>query len=262
MAQRWCDLLFAHWPVAAARLRPLVPAELDLDLCDGRGWVGVVPFRMEGVRFRGLPPLPGLGAFPELNVRTYVAHRGRPGVWFFSLDAASRLAVQVARAWFALPYYCAQMRCEPDVDASERGLGGQARGSGFADDGTSERGVAYASERRHRRQPRARLVARYAPTGPVDRARPGSLEHFLTERYLLYARSPRGRLFAGDVHHAPWPLQPARAAFEHEEVSRAAGLELDGEPLLHFARRLDVVVWPPRPVEAPAPATAARAALS
>ena len=113
MTMSWCDLLFAHWSFEPEAIRPLVPAALELDTFEGRAWVGVVPFRMESVGPRGLGWLPARWprprSFAELNVRTYVRHRDRPGVWFLSLDAASRLAVEVARAGFHLPYFQAEI---------------------------------------------------------------------------------------------------------------------------------------------------------
>ncbi len=221
LAMRWHDLLFAHWPLEPAALRPLVPAGLELDTYDGRAWVGVVPFRMSGVRVRFVPPLPGLCAFPELNVRTYVTRGGRPGVWFFSLDAANAAAVLAARLAAALPYFRARMRCER---VGER--------------------VRYASERTHRGAPGAAFEGSYGPCGPPAPAPRGSLEEFLVERYCLYAARPGGALLRGEIHHAPWPLQPAEATIERESAARAAGIELpDQAPLLHFARRLDVVAW-------------------
>lgn len=226
MRQIWHDLLFAHWPVARADLARLVPQELALDTFDGRAWLGVVPFRMSGIRFRGLPPLPGTSAFPELNVRTYVVHEGKPGVWFFSLDAANALAVAVARRWFHLPYFRARMRCR----------------------GRGER-VAYTSERTHAGAAPAALVAEYGPAGDVFRSRPGTLEHWLTERYCLYALSASGGLARGEIHHPPWPLQEAEAEFSVQRMTAGLALELPpSRPLLHFARRLDVRVWPPVPV--------------
>jgi len=226
MAMTWRDLLFAHWPVAAESLRSLVPAALDVDLFDGAAWLGVVPFRMSGVRLRGTPALPGPGAFAELNVRTYVVRDGKPGVWFFSLDAASRVAVRAARAAFHLPYFDAEMTCRADGDE-----------------------IAYRSRRTHRGAPSAEFVARYGPTGDVFRAASGSLERWLTERYCLYAAKPDGTLLRGDVHHAPWPLQPARATIDVETMSAAAGVAVPkATPHLLFARRLDVVGWTPERV--------------
>lgn len=230
MAQRWHDLLFMHWPLEAAALAPLLPAGLPLDTFEGRAWLGIVPFRMTGVRVRGTPALPWLSAFPELNVRTYVtlpARDGapRPGVWFFSLDAARWLAVQAARASFGLPYFHAAMRCEPDGEA-----------------------IGYASFRRQGGAGRAAadFVGRYEPVGPAREAERGSIDHFLTARYCLYALDRSGRLRRAEIDHAPWPLQPARATIETNTMAAPLGLRLPPvEPLLHFARRLDVRVWAP-----------------
>jgi len=221
MRQVWHDLLFAHWPLPPAALRPLVPASLAIDTFDGQAWLGVVPFQMSGVRPRCLPPLPGLSAFPELNVRTYVALQGKPGVFFFSLDAASRLAVAGARRLFHLPYYRAEMAVAPEGE-----------------------GVSYASRRVHPGAPAAELRGRYGPTGPVRPAAAGSLDDWLTARYCLYTVA-RGASYRCEIHHAPWPLQPAAARFEVNTMAAAAGLPFpDRPPLLHFARRLEVVVWP------------------
>lgn len=231
LAMRWHDLLFAHWSLPPKVLAATLPAGLELDTRSGRGWLGVVPFRMSGVRLRGLPPLPGSGAFPELNLRTYVVADGKPGVWFYSLEAASRLAVWTARHWFHLPYVHARMsaRAEPAAEAG------------------GEPGVRYASRRSS--DGGAELACRYAPAGPVFHASPGSLEHWLTERYCLYAAAADGRLLRGEIHHLPWPLQPARASFEANQLAPANGLELPDEaPHLLFARRLDVVAFAPRPV--------------
>jgi len=224
MAQSWHDLLFAHWTTPADALRERIPSGLELDTHEGRAWIGVVPFRMSAVRLRGLPALPGARVFPELNVRTYVRRGDLRGVWFFSLDAASRLAVRIARAWFHLPYFDAEM------ESVER-------------DGE----VSYRSCRTHRGARPAELRQRFRPTGPVEHARPGSLEAFLTERYCLFA-SGRSGLLVGEIQHAPWPLQPAEVAVERDTMVEASGLEREGEPVLHYARRLDVLLWGPRKV--------------
>jgi uncharacterized protein YqjF (DUF2071 family) len=224
MGQAWHDLLFAHYRADPAALRARVPAELELETFDGSAWLGVVPFRMSGVRVRGLPGVPGASAFPELNVRTYVRVADRPGVWFFSLDATSALAVRAARAAFHLPYFRAAMRCE-------------ARG----DD------VAYDSSRTHRGAPPAVWRGAYGPSGAVRRAERGTLEHWLTERYCLYARSPRGVLRRAEIHHAPWPLQPAFARIEADTMAASHAIDVPAQrPHLLFARRLDVHVWLPR----------------
>lgn len=221
--QSWCDLLFAHWPVPVALLRPLVPEVLTIQTFDGSSWVGVVPFRMEGVMRRPWPDLPWISAFPELNVRLYVEKDGKPGVWFLSLDAANPVAVWAARTFFHLPYYWARMDARPTDD-----------------------GIAYASTRR---RDDVRFEAHYQPCSAPYMATPGTLEHFLTERYCLYAQTKHGRLLRTEVHHAPWPLQRAEADIAQNEVLAPWGLQADGDPLLHFARRLDVIVWPPEAVE-------------
>lgn len=226
MAMQWHDLLFAHWPVPAARLRPLLPPGLALQTWGGAAWLGVVPFMMRGVRARALPPIPPVAAFAELNVRTYVELDGRPGVWFFSLDAASPLAVRGARYGFHLPYFDAAMACE-----------------------RAGPGVRYASRRTHPGARPAALRAAYRPAGPPAPAAPGSLDHWLTERYCLYAADRRGRVWRGEIHHAPWPLQPAELEIEQNAMAAQVGLDLPGPPAaLHFVRRLDVVAWAPERV--------------
>jgi uncharacterized protein len=237
MAQSWHDLLFAHWRIDVALLRPLIPAPLEIDTFQNDAWIGVVPFRMSGVRLRATPALPTLSAFPELNVRTYVTHGNKPGVWFFSLDAANPIAVSVARAWFQLPYFNARMNCENR-------------------DGWTE----YTSERTHRGAPRAKLRAKYRTIGEPFHPQPGALEHFLTERYCLYAANAKGQIKRGEIQHAPWSLQPAQAEFPENTMIQAT-LECGGsapfltsdprhpsEPLLHFSLRQDVVVWHPHPI--------------
>jgi uncharacterized protein YqjF (DUF2071 family) len=221
MHQTWRDLLFAHWPVPVSALRGLVPAGLSIDAFNGMAWVGVVPFRMTGVRPRGIPSVPWLSSFPELNVRTYVKAGDKPGVWFFSLDAANPLAVISARAVFHLPYYHAHMAC--------RSLGTT---------------VDYRSERTHPGAPPAQFSATYQPNGDVYFSRRGTLEHWLTERYRLYAADRAGRLYRAEIHHRQWPLQAATATITVNTMAQAAGIALpDMPPLLHFARRLDMVAW-------------------
>jgi len=219
--QSWCDLLFAHWPVKADRLRPFLPPALTLQEFDGTAWLGVVPFRMEGVMRRPLPDLPWVSAFPELNVRTYVEHRGRTGVWFFSLDATNPLAVWAARRFFHLPYFKARMRLTP-----------------------AGRQVRYRSHRAVDSD--VAFEAQYGPVSEPFRAEAGSLEEFLTERYCLFAQTRDGRLSRTEVHHPPWPLQRAEAAIHTNTMAERYGLTLNEPPAqLHFARRLDVVVWSP-----------------
>jgi hypothetical protein len=224
MAQSWHDLLFAHWTVDISALRKVIPSALAIDTYQGQAWLGVVPFRMSGVRLRGTPAVPWLSAFPELNVRTYVVAEGKPGVWFFSLDAANRIAVAIARKWFHLPYFRARMACR------ER-------------DGW----IQYRSVRSHRGAPCGVFRGRYRAVGSTFLAERGSLEHFLTERYCLYAASGSGQILRGEIHHAPWPLQTAEAELTSNTMPEASGIfSPPVRPLLHFAKRQDVVVWQPQ----------------
>lgn len=223
MAQNWHDLLFAHWPVPVAAMRRLVPPELELDCFEGRSWIGIVPFRMAGVRLRATPAPPWLSAFPELNVRTYVTIGGKPGVWFFSLDAANRVAVEVARLWFRLPYFRAEMSLS-------------ARGTE----------IAYFSRRIDSRGQGERFEASYAGEGEKFHADRGTLDYFLTERYCLYAQARDGAMLRGEIHHAPWELQRARASVSVNTMAESFGVRLAREPVLHFSTLQEVIVWSPQ----------------
>ncbi|WP_242516104.1 YqjF family protein [Sorangium cellulosum] len=224
--QRWRDLLFLHWETPLAALRAVVPPELDLDTFEGRAYVGVVAFTMRDVCPWWSPSVPGISNFHELNVRTYVHRGGRdPGVWFFSLDAAKALAVLVARAGWHLPYHHASMDLET--------RGGE---------------VHYRSERRWPGPVPARFAARYRVGAPLGAAAPGTLEHFLAERYLLFAASGR-ELKSGQVHHVPYPLHRAEVLHVEESVVAAAGLPApDGAPHVLYSPGVDVDVYALRPV--------------
>lgn len=218
---RWRELLFAHWAVDASVVRPLIPAGLKLDLFEESCYVGAVPFLMERVTPRLVPPLPGLHAFPELNLRTYVTHGGKPGVWFFSLDAGQKLAVRVARRFFHLPYFDARF---------EIALAGSQ--------------VNYSSVRTHRAVPAATFSATYQATGPVYRSAAGSLDAWLTERYCLYSADALHRIYRGEIDHQPWPLHKAAAIIHRNTLGDWLGIELNHPPAaLHFAKSLDVCAW-------------------
>jgi uncharacterized protein len=221
MFQSWRELLFAHWRVPAERLRALVPPPLEVEEMEGSGWVGQTPFRITDQRPRFLPPVPGFSEFPEMNLRTYVRFRGKPGIWFFTLEAASRLAVAGARTLYRLPYKHAEMRIERDGDW-----------------------ILYESRRTGEL---AEFVGRYRPVGPAFEPVPGTLEHFLTERYALFVVLRSGRVIRGEIHHPPWRIAPAEAVIETNTVPAAEGLALpEQEPLLHFAARQDTLIWPPQ----------------
>jgi uncharacterized protein YqjF (DUF2071 family) len=212
MGQTWERLLFAHWRVSVEQLRLHVPSRLEIEEFDGSAWIAATPFRIEGLRVRGIPALPRVSSLCELNCRTYVLRGERPGIWFFSLDASNLLAAQTARLTYGLPYHYASITFDDETFAAER-EGGDMR-----------------------------FTATYRATGDAFTPEPGTLEHFLVERYCLYGGGGRLR---SDIHHRPWSIRPAEAEIEE------AGLfpvEVEGEPLLHLAERQDVVIWPPAPV--------------
>jgi uncharacterized protein YqjF (DUF2071 family) len=228
MAQRWNNLLFIHRPAPVEALRALVPAPLELDLHEGTAWVSVTPFYLSHLRPRALPPLPWISEFPELNVRTYVTLGGKPGVYFFSLDAGNPVAVYGARALYRLPYFRASMSVR------------EAR------DGT----IHYRSRRLHHGAPAAELSTRYRPAGAVTHSKPGTVDHWLTERYCLYAVDGARRVFRAEIHHHPWPLQPAEVELRVNLMTQQIGIELPNtKPICHFARYQEVVAWPIVPLD-------------
>jgi uncharacterized protein len=243
MTQRWNDLLFAHWPVAAAQVAPLLPEGLQVDTFQGSAWLGVVPFWMDRIKLRGVPPVPGARSFPELNLRTYVRDQSTRtrGVYFFSLDASNLLAVVAARTFYNLPYYWAEMWL----------------------DHRSDREFAFYS-RRHLSKTPVIFKARYRGLGPTRKLAEtsiGTLEYFLTERYCLFTRNRSGQTVRANVHHVSWPLEEAEAEIERNDLAAAIGIKLPNEePVLHYSRRLAVYIWPPelvRPALAGRPVTAA-----
>ena len=185
VAMGWHDLLFMHLPIDIERFLSLIPEGSELDLFEDQAWIGVIPFHMSGIRHRLCPPIPTISAFPELNVRTYVKARGQaPGVWFFSLDAAHRLAVRTARRTSHLPYFDAEMFVH-----NQNG------------------GKSHGSHRTHRSTAAAQFEAVYYPVGDRLTTDPGSLEHWLTARYCLYSQDRRGCIRRGDIDHDPWQLR-------------------------------------------------------
>jgi hypothetical protein len=238
-SQHWNDLLLAHWPVPVAAITALLPAGLEADTFEGSAWVGMVPFWLDRVKLRGTPPLPGMGGFPDLNLRTYVRDRGsgEAGIYCFSLDASNLLAVAAARVFFHLPYYWSQMRMEQ----------------------CSEREFYFYSRRRFSLRPVVFKV-RYRGLGPTRRLAEihgGTLEYFLTERYSLFTRNHEGQSIRAHIHHVPSPLEDAEAEIEQNDLAAAIGIELPNEkPVLHYSRRLAVYIWPAelvRPVLAARP---------
>jgi uncharacterized protein len=224
MTQNWDDLLFAHWTAPVEALRAIVPPVLPLDLYEGKAWVGVVPFGISGFRPRWFPPIPGLSYFPELNVRTYVTLQGKPGVYFFSLDTNSPPSVIGARLVYRLPYFLARM--------SIRRRDGR---------------VYYTSQRTHPGARPGTFAASYCPAGDVRVPQPG-LEHWLTERYCLYAVDRRQHAYRAEIHHVPWPLQNAEMQIDINTMIPPGIPQVDSAPLLHFSKHQEVLMWPPHRV--------------
>jgi uncharacterized protein YqjF (DUF2071 family) len=259
---RWENLLFAHWPVDVSELGPLIPSALAIDTFDGQAWIGIVPFHLT-IRYRHMP---WSLCFPEVNVRTYVKRAPRRrhesllsatadfrseqegeaqrGVWFLSLDAHSRMAVAVARRLYALPYHLARMRMQSDGTASSPK-------------------ITFSSQRS---SAKAALDVEYCPIGEALEPQPGTLEHWLTERYSLFASSatldhlsPRqinehtdreemgsrhGRVAFGQIDHRPWQLQPAKANFAVNTMLAPLGISTPSvPPLLHYSRNTEALAW-------------------
>lgn len=220
MKQTWSDLLFAHYPVQYEVLRKLVPDVLPLDSYNGVCWVGVVPFRMSGVSLRGLPPIPGTSEFPELNVRTYVTLDGKPGVYFFSLEAANWLAVKGAKTGYHLPY------CYADMEIQNKG-----------------QNIEFTSKRRQDRT--IKLACSYRPTSQPFQAAKGSFEEWLVERYCFYTLNSSGVPLRCDILHEPWVLQEAEAEFSTNSILAKQGITVESDvPILHFAKKIDIRAWP------------------
>jgi uncharacterized protein YqjF (DUF2071 family) len=222
MRQRWERLGFLHWRVDAAEIAAHLPPGLDVDTFDGDAYVGLVPFTIRGARPLLLPGVPGLSSFHELNFRTYVHRAGRdPGVWFFSLDAASRIVAALARRSYRLPYHHARMA--------------MVEGGGA---------VSFRSQRTDGSP--ATFACTYAPEGRAVPAAVGSLPFFLVERYLLYSWDGR-RLHTARVWHRSYPLQAARVTDLDEDLTAEAGFHTDGgAPLGHYCHELDVQIHAPR----------------
>jgi uncharacterized protein YqjF (DUF2071 family) len=227
VSQRWNNLLFAHWPVPASSLTALIPEGLQVDTFQGSAWLGIMPFWMDRVKVRGLPPILGARSFPDLSLRTYVSEErtGTPGVVCLSLDASNLLAVAAGRAVYRLPYHWAKMRMEQ----------------------RTEREFSFYSRRRFAGRTVA-LKVRYRGLGPSQKlaeSRPGSLEHFLIERYCLFSTNRDGQPIQANLHHSSWPLEEAEAQIEQNDLADVLGIRLpDQEPVLHYSRQLAVYVWP------------------
>jgi uncharacterized protein YqjF (DUF2071 family) len=243
MTQRWNDLLFAHWPISASILEALLPEWLEADSYQGSAWLGAVPFWLDRIKIRGVPAIPGLRNFPDLNFRTYVRDRftGTPGIYCFSVDSSNLLTVAMAHLVYHLPYKLAEMRLEP----------------------RAEREFAFYSRRRFARS-KVIFKARYRGLGPTYKTAempPGSFEYFFSERNCVFSTNHAGQPIRANLHHVPWPLEDAEAEIERNDLATAVGIELPKmDPVLHYSRRLAGYVWPAelaRPALAGRPVTVA-----
>ncbi len=221
MTQTWNDLLFAHWRVDPDIIRNKIPSCLDIDTYEGISWVGIIPFELTHLRARFLPPMPFAQSFPELNLRTYVTHKWKPGVYFFSLDVEDHLAVFGARTFFHLPYFYAQM-----VVVKKREQ------------------IQYYSKRKDSKGPEVEFKASYYPTSEPFLSKKGTLDYWLTERYRLYT-TYKNQLYYEDIHHKPWLLQNAEAIIHRNTIATPHKIALpQTKPLLHYAKRQKVLFWP------------------
>lgn len=227
MKQTWSELLFLHWQYDAEEIQSTLPKGLHVDTHQGNAYLGVVPFLMQKIRPTGLPPVPKLSWFHELNLRTYVHDdKGRPGVWFYSLDCDQPIAVELARKLFHLPYQHAQMSFQRDDEL--RTFSSKRRGSDVNQN--------FHYQPKHSEQ-------------AYQKAQEGSLDFFLVERYLLYSSDRRGQLYSGRVHHEPYQIQEAKVS---EHSAELLNLEGFSAPLVRpcseiIAKPVDVNVYPLMP---------------
>ncbi len=231
MHQNWGKLLFMHWRIDEKHLRPLIPQALKIDAFDGSAWIAVAPFTMWDIRALPpfLPAVPGLSSAHELNVRTYVYLDNVPGVWFFSLDCNSSLAVMAARTFYHLPYYAAEIELVEENGKNESDKPGSCS-------------IDYSLVRSE--DPPATFHSKWTVGEHLATSRPNSLEFFLTERYCLYSEH-NSKLYRARIHHNPWPLQTAELNSFESSMIESHGLPTpEGDPLLHYCEELSVEIWP------------------
>lgn len=239
----WVDLLFLHWPIDAEELRPLLPPELEIDLFDNQAWIGLIPFRMADVKPRVMgvrvPPIPEINPsmFPECNVRTYVRYQGRPGVWFFSLDASPLAAVLAARFNWKLNYCWSRFAVNRDGDHVDYSVKRRAGQAGCV----RATHPAWPLPEQQGPPPHSHVRWTYGATLPTSR--PGSLEHFLTERYSLYTRKS-GRIQTGRMEHDPWKLRQAELHELDDELIAAAGVNVSGDPVVMGSDGIETIGYP------------------
>lgn len=222
--EAWCNILFAHWRVAPEALGPLVPAQLELDLWDGSAWVGITPFCMTDVRPRGLPPVPGFSTFPQVDLRTYVRHAGRPGVFYIELQAPSELAVWGARTFYHMAYSSCEVHGEIDGDR-----------------------ITVRSRRESEGEPVLWNSTHWPASGEFE-PRPGTIEEFLIDRWTMFTVDTKQKLHRVEIHRLPWPITAAEVEIRSNTLARAHGLDLEAKPeSLYCSRGVETLIWPPVP---------------
>jgi len=220
LKQTWDKLLFMHWQVPLEKLRPLIPPCLEIDTFHGGAWVGITPFTVRDSHPSFTPPLPWLSSFHEVNVRTYVHLDGVPGVWFFSLDASSEVAVMAARTFYHLPYFSA------DITIEEEG-----------------RRIHYDATRNDPDWP-AELTVTWSPSPDVRGAEVGTLEYFWVERYCLFS-ALENTLYRARIFHQPWPLRDVPLANYKTNLLAPLGLSVpDDKARLLAGGPVRTEIWP------------------
>ena len=217
-------MLFVHWPTPHGRIASLIPDGLELETYDGTAWLGIVAIRMSNVHLRGLPSVPFASAFYQLNLRTYVRAGDKPGIYLFSADVSNPIVATAARQLFFMPYFNSTMAYREDAELH-----------------------IFSSVRNDNAAPPAEFAVSYGPISPVYNAEPGSLDHWLIERYCVYNTDPQGNLYRAEAHHFPWPLHRADALIGTNTLTLPQGIELgEMDPMLcHYAHSLDALLWQP-----------------
>jgi uncharacterized protein len=220
MKQTWENVLFVHYPVKIETLRKLVPEKLPLDTFNDCGWVVIVAVHISNIRLRGLPPIPGTTNFSQVNVRTYVTLDGKPGVYFFSLDAHNWLAVKAAKVVGNLPYKYAEVA----IDSSDSNI---------------------HCECRRKTDIHANWVGDFKPIAEPIHPVKESFDEWMAERYCLYTFNKKGKTLRSDILHRPWLLQEVQAEIYENTLLSSLNIQPDSHsPIFHYAKQQDVRFWP------------------
>ena len=221
MTQVWENVLFAHWSLPMEVVRKHIPAELEVDTFNGEAWVGVILFKMNGFKLR-FTPFRYPFSFPEINLRTYVKVNERPAIFFMTLDAADPLVVSVAKRWYRLPYFHAKMSFSKQEDM-----------------------ISFHSERKSVGDSVV-IGGEFYPVSEQFVPKDGSIDHWLTERYVYFNKDPNNHIYWGEVYHEPWQLRKVSGKFSDNTLLHPYQIELPGEPhLLHYSRGVEAQMGAP-----------------